>query len=33
CRDQGLPMRVFDLHTPGNLARVVAGEDIGTLVE
>ncbi len=33
CRDQGMPMRVFDLHTPGNLARVVAGENVGTLVE
>jgi uridylate kinase len=33
CRDQGMPIRVFDLHTPGNLGRVVAGEDVGTLVE
>jgi uridylate kinase len=33
CRDQGMPVRVFDLHTPGNLERVVAGEDVGTLVE
>jgi uridylate kinase len=33
CRDQGVPIRVFDLHTPGNLGRVAAGEDVGTLVE
>jgi len=33
CRDQGMPVRVFDLHTPGNLRRVVAGDDVGTLVE
>jgi len=33
CRDQGMPLRVFDLQTPGNLRRVVAGQDVGTLVE
>ena len=33
CRDQGMPIRVFDLHAPGNLGRVAAGEDVGTLVE
>ena len=33
CRDQGMSLRVFDLQTPGNLSRVVAGENIGTLVE
>jgi len=33
CRDQSMPIRVFDLHTPGNLGRVAAGEDVGTLVE
>ena len=33
CRDNGLALRVFDLHTPGNLARAVRGENIGTLVE
>jgi uridylate kinase len=33
CRDQGMPVRVFDLHTPGNLGRLLAGEDVGTLVE
>jgi uridylate kinase len=33
CRDQGMPVRVFDLHKSGNLEKVVAGENIGTLVE
>jgi uridylate kinase len=33
CRDQGMPVRVFGLHTPGNLRRVLSGEDVGTLVE
>ncbi len=32
CRDNNLPLRVFDLHTPGELLRIVRGEDIGTLV-
>ena len=33
CRDHGMPLRVFDLHQPGNLGRVLAGENVGTLVE
>ncbi|WP_455234020.1 UMP kinase [Thiogranum longum] len=33
CRDHGMPVRVFNLHTAGNLVRVVTGEDVGTLVE
>ncbi len=32
CRDQSMPIRVIGLATEGNLARLVAGEDIGTLV-
>jgi uridylate kinase len=32
CRDNRLAMVVFDLHTRGNIRRVVAGESIGTLV-
>ncbi len=32
CLDNHLPIRVFDVLTPGNLRRVVAGEEIGTLV-
>jgi len=32
CRDNNLPIRIFDLHVPGNLVRIVKGDDIGTLV-
>jgi uridylate kinase len=32
CRDNYLPLRVFDLNTPGVLLRIVRGEDVGTLV-
>jgi uridylate kinase len=32
CRDQSMPIRVIALHGEGNLARVVDGEEIGTLV-
>lgn len=33
CMDNGLPIIVFSFHEDGNLARVVAGEDIGTQVD
>ncbi len=32
CKENGLPIVVFDMDTPGNLARVMGGEPIGTLV-
>jgi uridylate kinase len=32
CRDNDLPLRVFNLNTPGELLRIVRGEDVGTLV-
>jgi uridylate kinase len=32
CRDNNLPIRVFDLHVPGNLMRLVQGENVGTMV-
>ncbi len=32
CMDNHLPILVFDLFRPGNLARVLSGERIGTLV-
>ena len=32
CKDNGLPILVFDLMAPGNLRRALAGEQIGTLV-
>ncbi len=31
-RDNGLPIVVFDMNTPGNLVRLLKGEKIGTLV-
>jgi uridylate kinase len=32
CRDNGIPLRVFNLNNPGDLRRVVHGENVGTLV-
>ena len=33
CRENGLQVIVFDMDTPGNLGKVLAGEQIGTLVK
>src|ERR1700728_5163825 len=32
CKDNDLPIRVFDLMIPGNIGRALSGEQIGTLV-
>lgn len=32
CRDNRLPLRVFNLNNPGDLTRIVQGEDVGTAV-
>ena len=32
CRDNDLPIRVFDIHVPGNMMKLIKGENIGTLV-
>lgn len=32
CRDNNLPLRVFNLNTAGELIRIVRGEEVGTLV-
>ena len=32
CRENGLPIIVFDMNTPGNICKVAAGEDVGTRV-
>jgi len=32
CRDNHLPLRVFNLNNPGDLTRIVSGEDVGTEV-
>jgi len=33
CQEQQMPLRVFDVHKKGNLAKIIYGEDIGTLVK
>lgn len=32
CRDQSMPIRIIDLNQPGELQRLIRGEDVGTLV-
>ena len=32
CRDDRMPMRIYDMTVPGNLMRIMHGEPIGTLV-
>jgi uridylate kinase len=32
CMEHDLPIIVFDFKTPGNIARVMAGETVGTLI-
>ncbi|MFO0336757.1 MAG: UMP kinase [Pseudomonadota bacterium] len=32
CRDNALPLQVFNLHNAGDLLRIVDGEDVGTVV-
>ena len=32
CRDNSLPLQVFNLHNSGDLMRIVNGEDVGTVV-
>lgn len=33
CKENNLPIIVFDMNKPGNLGRLIAGERVGTLVE
>jgi uridylate kinase len=33
CKENNLPIIVFDMNRPGNLGRLVSGEPVGTLVE
>ncbi|MFI3294426.1 MAG: UMP kinase [Rikenellaceae bacterium] len=33
CMENGLPIIVFDMDTPGNLEKVTSGENIGTIVK
>jgi uridylate kinase len=32
CQENNLPIIVFDMNTPGNLKKIVSGENIGTVV-
>ncbi len=32
CRENNVPIRVFDLHAPGDLVRLARGDNVGTLV-
>ena len=32
CRDNNLPLQVFNLHNAGDLMRIIDGEDVGTVV-
>jgi uridylate kinase len=32
CRDNGLPLNVFNLQKAGNIKRVICGEEVGTMV-
>jgi uridylate kinase len=33
CKENKLPIIVFDMNKPGNLGKVIQGEEVGTLVE
>lgn len=33
CRDNGIPLRIFNIYNEGDLVRLVKGADIGSLVE
>ncbi len=32
CRENNMPIIVFDIHTPGNLLKIINGEQVGTLI-
>jgi uridylate kinase len=32
CRENNVPIIVFDMNTPGNLKKLLQGEDVGTLI-
>ncbi len=33
CRDSDVPLRIFNMSEPGQLLRILQGENIGTLVQ
>jgi uridylate kinase len=32
CKENDLPIIVFDMDTPGNLVKLIEGEEVGTIV-
>jgi uridylate kinase len=32
CKENGLPIIVFDMNKPGNLLKIAQGEEVGTLI-
>ena len=32
CKDNNLPMIIFNMNRPGNIRRVICGEKVGSLV-
>jgi uridylate kinase len=32
CMDNDIPIRVFNMTVPGEIARAIRGDDVGTLV-
>jgi uridylate kinase len=32
CQENNLPIRVFDMNKPGNLLKIIEGEEVGTLI-
>jgi len=32
CKENNLPIIVFDMDTPGNLKKLMSGEKVGTIV-
>ena len=33
CKENNVPIVVFNMNEPGNLRKVVSGDNVGTLVE
>jgi uridylate kinase len=33
CKENSLPILVFDMNTPGNLKKIISGETLGTIIE
>ena len=33
CMENHIPILVFNLHTPGNIRKALAGEKVGTLIK